>query len=126
MCCRHGGKGAGRHREPRAPSTRLGDAAVPVAWANRRSASAALAAIWDSGAPHRLRPPSCPADRPGDLYGSIIRTFGITCFDVPNRRLTTSRNVDMLNGHFLLALAAVLVQDLYLSGIDGEELRCVF
>ncbi len=34
-------------------------------------------------APHRLRPPACPADRPGDLYGSIIRTFGISTLAAP-------------------------------------------
>ena len=56
----------------KSPSTRLGEAAVPVAWANRRSASAALA-----DAPHRLRPPSCPADRPGDLYGSLSALIGM-------------------------------------------------
>ena len=38
------------------------DAAVPVAWANRRRASASLADV-----PHRLRLASYPADRPGDL-----------------------------------------------------------
>ncbi len=32
-------------------------------------------------------------------------------FDVPNHRLITRRNVDMFNGHFLLAIAAVFVQD---------------
>ena len=42
------------------PPTRLGEAAVPVVWANCRSAS---------------------EDRPGDLYGSIFRTFGITGCD---------------------------------------------
>ncbi len=40
-------------------------------------------------------------------------------FNVPNHRLTTRRDVDMFNGHFLLAFAAVLVQDLNLAGIDG-------
>ncbi len=28
--------------------------------------------------PHRLRLPSCPADRPGDLYGSLSALIGIT------------------------------------------------
>ena len=32
-------------------------------------------------------------------------------FDVPNHRPTPRRNVDMFNGHFLLAFAAVFVQD---------------
>ncbi len=49
------------------------EAAAPVARANRRRASAGLA-----DAPHRLRPPSYPADRPRDLYGPISRTFGIS------------------------------------------------
>ncbi len=61
----------GLPESPRSTSPRpqdWGEAAVPVAWANRRArgrargrrASGNLDAIWDSGAPHRLRPPSCP------------------------------------------------------------------
>ena len=49
------------------------EAAVPVARANRRRASGNL-----DDARHRRRLPSCPAHRPRDLYGSILRTFGIT------------------------------------------------
>ena len=45
---------------------------------------------------------------------------------LPNHRLSPRLNVDMFNGHFLLALAAVFVQDLDLAGIDGEELLRVF
>ena len=48
------------------------EAAVPVARANRRRASESLDDV-----PHRPRLPSYPADRPRDLYGSLIRTFGI-------------------------------------------------
>ncbi len=48
------------------------ETAVPVARANRRRASGSLADV-----PHRLRLPSYPADRPRDLYGSLLRTFGI-------------------------------------------------
>ena len=48
-------------------------AAVPVAWANRRRASGSL-----DDAPHRLRPPFCPADRPRDLYGSLSALLGIS------------------------------------------------
>ncbi len=48
------------------------ETAVPVAPANRRRASESL-----DDAPHRPRLPSCPADRPRDLYGSLSRTFGI-------------------------------------------------
>ncbi len=68
------------------------EAAVPVARANRRSASGSL-----DDAPHRLRLPSCPADRPRDLYGSISRTFGInpgiTCWWTkrPIRPMSPSR-----------------------------------
>ncbi len=49
-------------------------------WGSRRSGRLGEPPGASEGlddAPHRLRPPSCPADRPGDLYGSIIRTFGI-------------------------------------------------
>ncbi len=53
---------------------------------NRRSGRAGEPAVGESvGAPeslddvpHRPRLPSYPADRLRDLYGSIIRTFGIT------------------------------------------------
>ena len=48
------------------------EAAVPVARANRRRASGSL-----DDAPHRPQLPSYPADRPRDLYGSLLRTFGI-------------------------------------------------
>ena len=48
-------------------------AAVPVAWANRRRASGSL-----DDAPHRLRPPFCPAYRPRDLYGSLSALLGIS------------------------------------------------
>ena len=51
-------------------------AAVPVAWANRRRASGSL-----DDAPHRLRPPFCPADRPRDLYGSLSALLGISGAD---------------------------------------------
>ena len=71
-------RGDAGHREPcgtppESPqSGSMGEAAVPVAWANRRSASGSLDDV-----PHRPRLPSCPADSPGDLYGSLLRTFGI-------------------------------------------------
>ena len=58
-------------------------------------------------------------DRFGLRFGS--RSSSSRClsgFNVPNHRLTICRNVDMLNGHFLLALAAVFIQDLDLAGID--------
>ncbi len=44
--------------------------AVPVARANRQGAYGRVSGSLEV-APHRLRPPSCPADRPRDLYGSI-------------------------------------------------------
>ena len=44
----------------------------PVARANRRSASGSLDDVS-----HRLRLPSCPADRPRDLYGPLLRIIGI-------------------------------------------------
>jgi len=62
------------------------EAAVPVAQANRRRASESLADV-----PHRLRLPSCPADRPHDLYGSIIRTFGISRRAGATRRLQANK-----------------------------------
>ncbi len=62
-------------------STRFGEAAVPVARANRRRASESRDDV-----PHRPRRPSYPADRPRDLYESLIRTFGISL------RLTHNRN----------------------------------
>ncbi len=46
-------------------------------------------------APHRPRLPSCPAARPRDLYGSIIRTFGMTgfgTFTVSKRGARKGRN----------------------------------
>ncbi len=52
------------------------EAAVPVARANRQWAPVGTSGSLDD-VPHRLRPPSCPAERPRDLYGSILRTFGI-------------------------------------------------
>ncbi len=74
-------RGDAGHREPRAPSTSIGEAATPVARANRQWAPVGASAGLDD-ALHRLRPPSCPpigpSHRPRDLYGSILRTFGIT------------------------------------------------
>ncbi len=59
-------------------------------------------------------------DRFGPRFGSRSSSRrGLSGFDVPNHRLTTRRNVDMFNGHFLLAFAAVLVQDFNLAGTDG-------
>ncbi len=72
MAWRCGVPRAARDAVRKPPSKRLGEAAVPVARANRRIASVSL-----DDAPHRPRLPSCPSDRPRDLYGSILRTFGI-------------------------------------------------
>ena len=57
----------------------------------------------------------------GDRFDLRVgsRSWSSRClagFEVANHRLTTRRNVDMFNGHFLLALAAMLVQDLDLPG----------
>ena len=60
-------RGDAGHREPGDAARKPWAAVVPVAWANRRRASGSL-----DDAPHRLRPPFCPADRPRDLYGSLI------------------------------------------------------
>ncbi len=53
----------------------------PVGQANRQWASVRASESLDD-VPHRPRLPSCPplgpTDRQRDLYGSIIRTFGIT------------------------------------------------
>ena len=59
-----------------------------VGGANRRGASGGL-----DDAPHRPRPPAGPADRPHDLYGSIIRTFG--CL-IPVSRSSTGMSRSML------------------------------
>ncbi len=48
------------------------EAVVPVARAKPRMASESL-----DDAPHRRRLPSCPADRPRDLYGSLSTRIGI-------------------------------------------------
>ncbi len=62
------------------PSTRIGEAAVPVARANRRWAYPGASGSLDD-APHRPRLPSCPppgpTDRPSDLYESLLRIIGI-------------------------------------------------
>ncbi len=72
---------AARDAVRKSPSTRLGEAAVPVARANRQWSPGRASASLDD-APHRLRLPSCPppgpTDRPRDLYGPILRTFGIS------------------------------------------------
>ncbi len=76
-----------RHRKPwgtpsaargRKPwPTRFGEAATPVARANRQRAPVGASGSLDD-IPHRLRLPSCPADRPRNLNGSLFRTFGIS------------------------------------------------
>ncbi len=53
---------AGTSQGARAAVRKPWEAAVPVAWANRRRASESLADV-----PHRPRLPSYPADRPRDL-----------------------------------------------------------
>ncbi len=62
------------------PSTRLGEAAVPVARANRQWAPGRASGSLDD-APQDPRLPSCPpngpTDRPSDLYGSLLRIIGI-------------------------------------------------
>ncbi len=53
------------------------EAAVPVGQANRQWGDSGRASASLDDVPHRLRLPSYPADRLPDLYGSIIRTFGM-------------------------------------------------
>ncbi len=57
-------KALGGHRSGRAGEPAVGESV---------RASESLADV-----PHRLRLPSYPADRPRDLYESLIRTFGMT------------------------------------------------
>ncbi len=69
---------------PKAPVTRLGETAVPVA---RRTGKGHPCGVGRPcphlgfGAPHRLRPLSCPpigpADHPSDLYGSLSTRLGV-------------------------------------------------
>ena len=64
-------------RRPKAPAHKT--------WGNHRSGRAGEPAVGESvrasesldDARHRPWLPSCPADRPRDLYGSLLRTFGI-------------------------------------------------
>ena len=60
------------------------------------------------------------ADHFGSGFGSHSSSPGcLSGFNVPNHRLTSRLNVDMFFCHFLLAFAAVFVQDLNPAGIDG-------
>ncbi len=77
LSARSAWRGDAGHRKPRAtPSESLGKP-PPVARANHRRASGSLA-----DDPHRPRlssdPPLGPTDRPRDLHGSILRTFGMS------------------------------------------------
>ncbi len=62
-----------------APASRaMGDAArMPWEAASGRAGEPPGASESLDDAPHRLRLPSCPADRPRDLYGSLSALLGM-------------------------------------------------
>ncbi len=62
-------------RRPKAPVHKIGEAAFGRAGEPARGAPAASGSLAD--VPHRPRLPSCPADRPRDLYGSFLWIIGI-------------------------------------------------
>ncbi len=78
---------------PRAQALGRPKAPVHKIWGSRRSGRAGDPAVGESvraseslaDVPHRPRLPSYPADRPPDLYGSLIRTFGISPCPGPRR-----------------------------------------
>jgi uncharacterized protein (TIGR00369 family) len=106
------------------PSTRLGEAASGRA-GEPPGASAGL-----DDAPHRLRPPSCPADRPRDLYGSLSTLLGITQQHGFFHAGITSTIADTAGGYAAYSLmpagASVLTTEFkinLLAPADGELLR---
>ncbi len=55
----------------------MGEAAVPVGQANRHAGESVGASESLDDVPHRPRPPSYPAERLHDLYGSLSTLLGI-------------------------------------------------
>ena len=68
---------------------------------------------------HRPRPPSCPADRPRDLYGSLLRTFGIRSASPPG--------ADLPDGVADGAVVTRRRNSLRQSGLyqEGPQARCI-
>ncbi len=91
-------RGDAGHRKPCAPSKcygpsapwpkALGEAAVPVAQANRHRANGLRASESLADVPQDLRLPSYPADRLRDLYESLSSLLGISLVRGPRASQT--------------------------------------